>query len=87
MTEKEWYTNKQLYEMQVGLSKKMEALSAELGKTQVMIREYNGLRERLDKCEQHIYQSMGENRGGKDMWGYVVGGIGVLLALVSYAVR
>jgi len=83
----EWYSNKELYEMQVTLSKKMEALSAELGKTQVLIRDYNGLRERIDKCEQKLFQNQGESRGGKDMWGYVIGGIGLLMALISYAVR
>lgn len=88
MTEaKEWYNNKELYEMQVTLSKKMEALSSELGKTQVMIRDYNGLRERLDKCEQRVDEITGKDSGGKDMWGYVVGGIGLLLALVSYTAR
>lgn len=87
LTEKEWYNNKELYEMQVGLSKKMEALSAELGKTQVMIREYNGLRERLDRCEQRVDQVEGAAKGSRDMWGYVVGGIGLLLALISYVVR
>ena len=83
----EWYSNKELYEMQVALSKKMEALSAELGKTQVLIRDYNGLRGRLDQCEQRMDEFTGKNSGSKDMWGYLVGGIGLLLALVSYAVR
>ena len=79
----QWYTNKELYEMQVGLSKKMEALSAELGKTQIMIRDYNGLRERLQECEQRIDLVTGQRAGGKDMWGYVVGGIGLLFAILS----
>ena len=73
---KEWHSNKELYEMMVDLSK-------ELLKTQTMIRDYNGLRERLDKCEQRIDQSTGKGQGGKDMWGYVVGGIGLLFAILS----
>jgi hypothetical protein len=85
--EKEWYSNKDLYEMMVDLSKGLEQTNAELAKTQTMIRDYNGLRERLDKCEQLIFQSAGSGQGRKDMWGYVVGGIGLLLALVSYVVR
>lgn len=83
----EWYSNKELYEMQVELSKKMEALSAELGKTQIMIREYNGLRARIDACEQRINMSAGKSQGSKDMWGYVVGGIGLVMALISYISR
>ena len=73
--------------MQVKLSKKMEVLSSELEKTQVMIRDYNGLRERLSVCEQRLEQTAGTGQGLKEMWGYVVGGIGVMLALISYATR
>ncbi len=87
MTEQEWYSNKQLYEMMVDLSKGLEATNLELAKTQVMIKEYNGLRERLTQCEQDIALTRGRETGGKDMWGYVVGAIGVLLALISAYVR
>lgn len=85
--EKEWYSNKELYEMMVDLSKRLESTNAELAKTQVMIREYNGLRTRLDRCEQDIALSRGRGAGGKDMWGYIVGGVGILFALISYAMR
>ena len=88
MTEaKEWYTNKELYEMMVDLSKGLEATNAEMAKTQTMIRDYNGLRGRLDGCEKRLDEIYGQSKGSKDMWGYIVGGIGLLLALVSYAVR
>lgn len=85
--ERQWYTNKDLYEMMVDLSKGLEATNAELSKTQVLIRDYNGLRERIDQCEQKLAQSAGGKEGSKDMWGYIVGGIGLFFALISYAVR
>lgn len=88
MTEaKDWYSNKELYEMMVDLSKRLEATNAELAKTQILIRDYNGLRERIDKCEDRIQECLGVGRGSKEMWGYLVGGIGLLLALVSYVAR
>lgn len=87
VTDKEWYTNKELYEMMVDLSKGLEQTNAELAKTQVMIREYNGLRERVAECEKHYVEVLGRSTGGQAMWGYIVGGIGLLLALVSYVVR
>lgn len=90
MTEQErqeWYSNKDLYEMMVDLSKGLEATNAELAKTQVMIREYNGLRARLDACDQKFAEIMGQKSGGKEMWGYIVGGIGLLMALISFAAR
>ena len=75
LNEQEWYTNKDLYEMMVELSKGLENTNAELAKkTQVMIREYNGLRARLDKCDQQFAELLGQKTGGKDMWGYLVGG-------------
>lgn len=85
--QKEWYSNQNLYEMMVDLSKGLEKTNLELAKTQVLIRDYNGLRERLDKCEQRVGEILGAGKGGKDMWGYVVGGVGLLMALISYAAR
>lgn len=85
--EGQWYSNKELYEMMVALSKKIEELGSDLGKTQVLIRDYNGLREKIEACEQKLAQSAGGKEGSKDMWGYIVGGIGLLMALISYAVR
>lgn len=79
----EWYSNKELYEMMVELSKGLEATNAELAKTQVMIREYNGLRARIDECERTQRESLGKQSGNKDMWGYVVGAIGLISLLVS----
>jgi len=87
VTDKEWYTNKELYEMMVDLSKGLEKTNAELAKTQTMIRDYNGLRERLDKCEQRVDEIAGKSSGGKDMWGYVVGGIGIISFILSLALR
>jgi tetrahydromethanopterin S-methyltransferase subunit G len=85
--EKEWYSNKEIYEMMVDLSKRLETTNAEMAKTQTMIRDYNGLRSRMDGCEKRLDEIYGQSKGSKEMWGYVVGGIGVLLALISYAAR
>lgn len=87
LTEKEWYDNKTLYEMMVDLSKRLEHTNAELEKTQVLIRDYNGLRQKINECEKALFESHGKEDGGKAVWGYIVGGIGVLLALISYTAR
>lgn len=84
MTEQErrddWYSKKELFEM-------IQELKVELAETTRLIREYNGLRRRLDGCEQTIAGMSGQSKGSKDMWGYVVGGIGLIFAIISYAVR
>ena len=85
--EKEWYSNKELYEMMVNLSKGLEQTNAELAKTQVLIRDYNGLRERLDKCEQRVDEFDGKSSGGKDMWGYIVGAIGIASFVLSLVMK
>jgi len=85
--EKEWYSNKELYEMMVALSKRLEKTSAELEKTQVLIRDYNGLREKVGKLEKKIGEFSGKATGGKEMWGYIIGGIGLLLAILGWAVK
>ena len=79
----EWYSNQQLYEMMVDLSKRLETTNAEMLVTQTMIRDYNGLRARIDECEKNQRESTGKSAGNKDMWGYVVGAIGLISLLVS----
>lgn len=87
----QWYTNKELYEFMVDLSKKFESLSAELGKTQVMIRDYNGLREKINEVDDCIKalqgQQQGNREGSRDMWGYLIGGIGFVVALLSVVIK
>jgi len=83
----QWYDNKELYEMMVALSKGLEATNAELGKTQTLIRDYNGLRERLDKCEKRLDQEEGQGKGLKDMWGYITGALGVIVAIAAIIVK
>lgn len=88
VTDKEqWYTNKELYEMMVDLSKGLEKTNAELARTQVLIRDYNGLREKVDKCEKRLHMIEGQGKGSKDMWGYVIGGIGLVSLIIGYAIK
>lgn len=83
MTEQErqeWYSNKALFEM-------IQELKIELAETTRLIREYNGLRKRINSCEQMLAGISGQGKGSKDMWGYVVGGIGIISFILSIAVR
>lgn len=87
MTEKEWYDNKQLYEMMVDLSKRLERTSAELEKTQVLIRDYNGLRQKINECEKALFEGHGKEAGGKNVWGYIVGAIGIASFVLSWVMK
>ena len=87
LTEKEWYNNKELYEMMVSLSKRLEATDAELAKTQTLIRDYNGLRQRINDCERSLFENHGKETGGKNVWGYIVGAIGIASFVLSLAMK
>jgi hypothetical protein len=83
----QWYSNKDLYEMMVDLSKRLEKTNAELSKTQVLIRDYNGLREKLNDIEDRVVAIEGQQKGSKDMWGYVIGAIGAILTIINFATK
>ena len=85
--EKEWYSNKELYEMMVALSKRLEHTSAELEKTQVLIRDYNDLRQKINDCEKALFEGHGKEAGGKNVWGYIVGAIGIASFVLSLVIK
>lgn len=60
---KEWYSNRDLFEMMQELDRKLTHLCLEL--------------KRLGG------QVDGKSQGSKDLWGYVVGGLGILFAILS----
>jgi len=80
---REWYSNKELYEMMVNLSKGLEATNAELSKTQVLIRDYNGLRQKIETCEKLLSEGAGKSTGAKDMWGWIIAAISLLFLILS----
>ena len=91
--QKEWYSNKQLYEMMVDLSKGLENTNTELTKTQILIRDYNGLRAVINKCSEwqnnfDKQRKAEENRThfGWEKMGYVVGALGLIVAIVALVV-
>ena len=69
------------------LKQDISTLKMELAETTTLIRDYNGLRQKINECEKALFETNGKAAGGKDMWGYVVGGIGLLIALISFTVK
>jgi len=87
VTEEQWYTNKDLFVMVQGLQGDIADLKAAMKETAVLIRDYNGLRQKGNDCEQLLHESQGKAAGGREIYGYLVGGIGLIMALVSFAVK
>ena len=91
MTQDQWFSNKDLFLMVQELKKGMSELNAELGETRILIRDYNGLRQKINECEAKLVEyhseSAGKESGGKSVWGYVIGAIGIASFVLSLALK
>lgn len=81
-----WYTNKELFEQINNVSKDFTEMRAEMRETRMMIKQYNGLREKFDEVEkrQNHIESVVEGRKQvgttiKEWGGWAVG-IAALIA-------
>jgi len=87
VTQDQWYSNKQLFEMMQSLTTKMAELQLEMAQTTILIRDYNGLREKINRCEHELFESRGKEDGSKGAWGYITGGIGLTIAFIAMATK
>lgn len=80
---REWYTNKELFEQLNSMQQDFTSLRHEMSETRTMIQRYNGLREKIDLVEKKVdyieSKSEGRNAVGTAIreWG------GWIFALVS----
>ncbi len=96
MTEQErqdWYSGKEIADMFSGMKEDINELRVEMRETKTLIRDYNGLRKRLDKCEERLDKGEGHSQGQestvKFAWekmGYIVGLAGVVVAVIALVV-
>jgi hypothetical protein len=89
----EWYSGKEIADMFLGMKQDISDLRVEMRETKTLIRDYNGLRKRLDKCEQRLDRSEGKETGEDetrriewDKFGYIIGLAGVLVAIIALVV-
>ena len=87
MAEEQWYTNKDLYGMVQDLKQDISTLKLELAETTTLIRDYNGLRQKINDCERALFENHGKETGGKNVWGYIVGAIGIASFVLSLAMK
>ena len=79
-----WFSNKDLLVMIDELKAEMGELKINLAETTTLIRDYNGLRQKINDCERKLVENQGKAAGGKDMWGYIFGAAMFLLAVASF---
>ena len=83
MTDSQWYGNKDLFEMIHKLEAQMMQLCIEVKTLNASMTEFQAMCARLEACEKQLSSIAGAKQGGKDMWGYIVGAIGLLFAILS----
>jgi prefoldin subunit 5 len=74
----DWYDNKELYEMLQGLKADITELSKEMAQTRTLIRDYNGLRQKVEDVN---------SRMNTLKWGVpvVVSIVGIIFTILNYA--
>jgi len=68
--------------MMQSLTTKMAELQLEMAQTTILIRDYNGLRQKITDCEKALEGTHGKEIGGQNMYGYI---FGVLCLIISAA--
>lgn len=86
--EQDWYNNKELYEMIDAFKKEVIALNVEMKETKVLIRDYNGLREVVNKINRkiaNVEREMETYRNNKKEYiGYFIAAISILFYFLNY---
>ena len=77
MEEKEWYNNKQLFEMLQQLRTEMLDLRKEMGETRAIIRNYNGLREKVEDTAGKVNTLMW-------LMPVAIAGMGLIFTVLNY---
>ncbi len=87
---REWNLIMQLQEKVDKANKKIDEVSIKIEIMQTLIRDYNGIRDRIDICESRLDRNdanrEGErntNRSGWEKMGYITGLIGAASALLA----
>jgi hypothetical protein len=80
MEQKEWYNNKELYEMFQQLKLDMADLSKEIAETRTLIRDYNGLRQKVDDTASKLSTLM-------RLMPVAITGVGLIFTILNYITR
>ncbi len=80
----DWYDNKQLYEMLQNIKQEMTSLSKEMAETRTLIRDYNGLREKIDDTSERISKAESVITTLKWLIPALITGMGLLFTFLTY---
>lgn len=80
MEEKEWYSNKDLYEMLQGLKDDISTLRKEMTETRTLIRDYNSLRAKVEDVNSKMNMFMW-------LMPIAISALGIIFTILNYIKR
>jgi predicted metal-dependent phosphotriesterase family hydrolase len=80
----EWYDNKQLYEMLQDVKSDIAVMRKEMAETRMLIRDYNGLREKVDETCERIGKVESSMTTIKWLIPIIITGMGLLFTFLNY---
>lgn len=88
MTENNWYSNKDLFEMIDKFKEEVNDLTVEMKETKMLIRDYNGLRKNINDNNKKVgelerkIETLVDSR--KEYIGYIIAAISTLFLILNY---
>lgn len=86
----QWYSNKALFEQIEELKEQISHVCTEIGKTTTLLRDYNGIRKRLNEIELWLSEQKGKEKNETESkensaqrWAYIFGAGGLFIALLA----
>ncbi|NLY46809.1 MAG: hypothetical protein GX053_12610 [Tissierella sp.] len=89
MGEKEqWYSNKELFEMMNDFKGEVSGLRLEMKETKMLIRDYNGLRDTINRVENEVIDLKSNvnttQKSKTEYVGYIIAVISIVFTLLNY---
>ncbi|TCT23400.1 hypothetical protein EDD68_107114 [Melghiribacillus thermohalophilus] len=88
--QKQWYTNKQLFEQILSIQNDLKDFQIELKETRAMIKKYNGLREEVGALREEVKAIENKQKGKKEIsrsvlnWGgFIFGMLTVVITAIA----
>lgn len=87
LTEQNWYSNKEIFEMFQELTKDIATLRQEMAETRTIIRDYNCLREKLEETNKLANDTA--SKVATLMWTtpVAVAAIGLIFTVLNYILK
>ena len=88
MTENNWYSNKDLFEMIDKFKEEVNDLTVEMKETKMLIRDYNRLRKNINDNNKKVgelerkIETLVDSR--KEYIGYIIAAISTLFLILNY---